>query len=168
MKKNARVVLMGTTTFPPMNVSHVTKRRSAALQKVVQTVLHHEPSMLYVCPTRGVNLQILPLLLIYEIPIALIFPSQHFLVNLTQEEKMILEAACSKATKIIILDDTPSTPMTWASEWHKATKQGIDSSDWVMLVKDEDDDNYGFDELLFKFEGCTKPVLAVDLAEEMA
>ena len=165
LKKGAKVALLGENYFPPMSNSHVTKRRSKSLQKVLGAIVHYEPSVIYVCPTKGVNINLLPLLLMNEIPFRLVFPSTHFFSNLDSEEKLILEEASNVADKIIILSQEPSNPLKWSQDWYEASKKVVDNSDWVMVVHTPTEANMGFEDLMLKFENNPKPVLAIGLGQ---
>ena len=68
-------------------------------------IIHHQPSVIYVCPTKGVNINILPLLMINKLKFVIIMPSKAFFTTLTAEEKYILDAGCQVADKIIILSN---------------------------------------------------------------
>jgi hypothetical protein len=165
LKKGAKVALLGENYFPPMSTSHVSLRRGKSLRKIMNAIIHYEPSVVYVCPTKGVNINLLPLLLMHEIKIRLVFPSKHFFSNLGGDEKGILDAACAKADKIIILSDEKCDIRKWADDWYKASKRTIDSSDWVMLIHTPEFANSAFDDLVLKFEKNPKPVLAIGLGQ---
>ena len=166
LKKGAKIALLGENYFPPMSNSHISKRRGKCLGKVMAAVAHYEPSVVYVCPTKGVNINLIPLFLLQGIPIRLVFPSRSFFSNLNDEEKTIMDAACTNAEKIIILSGKECDVMNWSEDWFKATKKVVDNSDWVMLVHHPDVINDAFDDLVLKFERNPKPVLAVALGTE--
>ena len=166
MKKGAKIALLGENYFPPVNTSHMTKRREKGLNKIMNAVLHYEPSVVYVCPTKGVNINLVPLLLLNSIKLRLVFPSKHFFANLNEDEKYILEMAAGHADKIIILSDKKCDPLNWANEWYKATERVIANSDWVMIVHNQQIANVAFEELLNRFDQNPKPVLAVGIGEE--
>jgi hypothetical protein len=165
-KKGAKMALLGENYFPPMSNSHVTYRRGKSLQKIMSAILHHSPSVVYICPTKGVNINILPLLLMNNVKIRIIMPSKAFFTTLNAEEKVILDAACQSADKIIILSEKKSDPLRFAEDWYQASRRAIKSSDWVLLAHSTHTDDKGFDELVMRFEKNPKPVLAVDFGEE--
>lgn len=167
IKKGKRVALLGENYFPPMNESHISMRRGSALQKAFGALIEHEPSMIYLCPTRGVNINLLPLIALNNMPFVLIFPSKHFLSTLNPGEKVILEVATDQAERIVILSEEKSNPMRWGKDWYAGTKRAIDSSDWVMLVHTPENDNLAFEDLVLKFRKNPKPVLAVGIGEEV-
>ena len=166
IKKGCRVALLGENYFPAINDSHISKRRGNALQKSFGALLEHQPSLVYLCPTRGVNINLLPLLTINNIPFVLIFPCKHFLATLTASEKFVLDAATDKAQRIVILSEEKSSPLQWEEDWYKGTKRAVDSSDWVMVVHSPGYENIAFADLMYKFKKSTKPVLAVAIGEE--
>ena len=121
---------------------------------------------MYICPTRGVNINLIPLIMMNNIPFRLVFPSKSFFSTLTEDEKCILDAACSVADKVIILSQHQSDPLRWSDDWFRASKKVVDNSDWVLVASNVEDVTEGFSGLLEKFEGNLKPVLAVDFGEE--
>ena len=165
-KKGAKMALLGENYFPPMSNSHVTYRRGKSLQKIMSAILHHSPSVVYICPTKGVNINILPLLLMNNVKIRIIMPSKAFFTTLNAEEKVILDAACQSADKIIILSEKKSDPLRFAEDWYQASNRAIKNSDWVLIAHSADTDDKGFEDLLTRFEKNPKPVLAVDFGEE--
>lgn len=166
LKKGAKIALLGENYFPPMNNSHVSKTRAKALEKIMNVILHYEPSVIYVCPTRGVNINLLPALLLHNIRVKLVFPSKHFFATLNEDEKLILEIATGKADKVIILSDAKSDPLRWAEDWYEATKKVVDNSDWVLIAHDRIALNEAFNDLVLRFDNNTKPVLSVGFGEE--
>lgn len=167
LKKGAKIALLGENYFPPVNNSHTSQRRGKALEKIMNAILHYQPSVIYVCPTRGVNINLLPLLLLNNIPLKLVFPSKHFFATLNEEEKLILKVASGKADKVIILSNTKSDPMRWAEDWYKATKKVVDNSDWVLIAHDIEGANEPFNDLILRFDKNPKPVLSVGFGEEV-
>lgn len=165
-KKGGKVALLGENYFPPTNNSHMSIRRGKGLQKIMGTILHHKPSVMYICPTKGVNINLIPLIISYNIPLRLVFPSKSFFCTLTAEEKSILDAACSVADKVIILSQHRSDPLQWAEDWFTASKKAVDNSDWVLVASNLEEVTESFSGLLERFKGNTKPVLAVDFGEE--
>lgn len=166
MKKNAKMALLGENYFPPMNNSHISNARGHGLQKVMGAILSHQPSVIYICPTRGVNINILPLIMMNEIPFRLVFPSKSFFSILHEDEKCILDAACSRADKVIILSERTCDPLKWADDWFKASEKAVDNSDWVLIASNNVEVTESFGDLLKKFEGNPTPVLAVDFGVE--
>ena len=158
--------MLGENYFPPVNSSHMSRRRGDGLNKIISAILHYQPSVVYVCPTKGVNINLIPLLLINNIKIRLVMPSKHFFTNLTSEEKFILEAASCKADKIIILSEKKCSPLDWENDWFTASERAVANSDWVMIVHDKERENTAFNDLIMKFEKNPKPVLAVEIGEE--
>jgi hypothetical protein len=161
-KKGARIALLGENYFPPMNNSHVTQRRGTGLRKLMEAIIHHEPSVIYICPTKGVNINLLPLLMLNDIPFRLVFPSKSFFCTLTEDEKCILDVACGKADKVIVLSQHRCDPLRWSEDWFEASKKVVDNSDWVLVASNVEEITESFSSLLEKFEGNPKPVLAVD------
>ncbi len=166
MKKNARVALLGENYFPPMNNSHISNARGHGLQKVMGAIISHQPSVIYICPTRGVNINLLPLIMMNDIPFRLVFPSKSFFSTLTEEEKCILDIGCSKADKVIILSQDKCNPLDWSNDWYKASAKVVNNSDWVLIASNSDSVTESFTDLLDKFTGNPKPVLAVDFGVE--
>ena len=166
MKKNAKVALLGENYFPPMNNSHISNARGYGIQKVMNVLLDYQPSVIYICPTKGVNINLLPLIMLNEIPFRLVFPSKSFFSTLTEDEKCILDIACNKADKVIILSQHKCNPLTWSNDWFKASKKVINNSDWVLIASNCGEVTESFTDLLLKFEGNTTPVLAVDFGVE--
>lgn len=166
MKKNARIALLGENYFPPMNQSYISNARGHGLQKVMEAILTHQPSVIYICPTRGVNINLLPLIMSNEIPFRLVFPSKSFFTTLQEDEKCILDMACERADKVIILSQHKCNPLRWADDWYKASKKAVNNSDWVLIASNYGEVTEGFADLLYKFEGNSKPVLAVDFGVE--
>jgi hypothetical protein len=166
MKKNARVALLGENYFPPMNNSHISNARGHGLQKVMDAIIRYQPSVMYICPTRGVNINLLPLIMINEIPFRLVFPSKSFFSTLTEEEKCILDVACAKADKVIILSQHKADPLGWSRDWYKASEKVVSNSDWVLIASNCESVTESFADLLEKFTGNPKPVLAVDFGVE--
>ena len=164
-KKGAKVALVGENYFPPSNDSHMTLRRGTALQKIMEAILHHKPSVLYICPTKGVNINMLPLIVMNRLKFRLIFPTKSFFTTLTSEEKCILDIACDKADKVIILSEKTSNPLSWADDWFKGSEKAVNNSDWALIAHDFENTTEGFTTMLQKFEGNSKPVLAVDFGE---
>jgi len=165
LKKGAKVALVGENYFPPMNKSHITMRRGKGLDKIMSAIVHYQPSVMYVCPTKGVNINLLPLLVLNNIPIRLVLPSRHFCATLTKEERTILDIASEAADKIIILSEKTSSPSNFSSDWYKGTRRVIANSDWVMVAHDTESEDRGFSDLMLKFDKNPKPVLAVDFGE---
>lgn len=161
IKKGARVALLGENYFPPMNDSHTTLRRGEALQKVMGAILHHQPSVIYLCPTKGVNINLLPLIVMNNIPVRLVFPSKHFFTTLNREDKCVLDMASSVADKIIILNEHKSDPLRWTDDWYEATKKAVDNSDFVIIAHSTGEGNESFDDLILRFKNNPKPVVAV-------
>ena len=159
------MALLGENNFPPCNKSHMTFRRAQALEKIGSAVLQYLPSVIYVCPTRGVNINLIPLLMLNNIKIKIIIPSQNFFSTLSGEEKIILDAACSYADKIIFLSQEPADPLNFADDWYRATERAVKSSDWVLIAHNTDEDNVGFEDLVIRFDRNPKPVLGVDFGE---
>ncbi len=166
MKKGAKVALLGENYFPPLSESHMSNRRGRAIERVMSAIFKYKPSVVYVCPTKGVNINILPMLLLNNIRFRLVFPSRHFFSLLNGDEKLILEAASQKADKLIILSEEKCDPMRWSDDWYKGTKKAIDNADWVMIVHNSFCEDKGFNDLVLKFNENPKPCLAVALDEE--
>tara|TARA_R110000765_G_scaffold214988_1_gene319870 strand:- start:160 stop:672 length:513 start_codon:yes stop_codon:yes gene_type:complete len=166
LKKGAKVALVGENYFPPMSKSHTSMRRGRGLERIMSAIVHYQPSVMYVCPTKGVNINLLPFLILNNIPIRLVLPSKHFCATLTRDEKDILDLATSHADKIIILSSKKASPLDFNAHWFQATSRVIESSDWVMVAHQKEGDDRGFEELLNKFDKNPKPVLAVDFGEE--
>lgn len=166
LKKGAKVALLGENYFPAMNNSHITQRRGKALEKIMGAILHHQPAVVYLCPTRGVNINLLPLLMLNNIPVKLVFPSKHFFGTLSEEEKLILEVASNAADKVIILSENKCDPLRWNEDWYVATKKAIDNSDWVLIAHDREGASEAFNDLVLRFDKNPKPVLAVGFGEE--
>ena len=168
--------MLGENYFPPVNNSHMSRRRGQGLNTIMNSILHYKPSVVYVCPTRGVNINLLPLLMMNNIKLRLVMPSKHFFTNLTEEEKInyfhdlkmeiILDAAASNADKIIILSQKKCHPLDWENHWYEASKRAVENSDWVIIVHDRERYNDAFDNLIMQFKENTKPVLAIGLGEE--
>lgn len=159
------MALLGENYFPPMSNSHITYRRGRSIEKIMSAILHHSPSVVYICPTKGVNINMLPLLLLNDITIRLIMPSRAFFSNLNAEEKIILDHACQLADKIIILSQEKSDPLRFAHDWYTASARAIKNSDWVLIAHSKGGCNRGFEELVLKFDENPTPVLAVDFGE---
>jgi hypothetical protein len=166
IKKNARVALLGENYFPPMNNSHISNARGVGLHIVMDAILKNRPSVMYICPTKGVNINLLPLIMLNEIPFRLVFPSKQFFATLTEDEKCILDLACSHADKVIILSQHKSDPLTWSQDWLTASKKVVENSDWVLIASNTGEITESFSSLLSKFNGSSKPVLAVDFGLE--
>mgnify|MGYP003148751264 CR=1 FL=1 len=143
----------------------MTKRRADGLNKIMNAILHYKPSVVYVCPTKGVNINLVPLLLLSNITVRLVFPSKHFFSNLNEEEKHLLEMASASADKIIILSEKKCDPLNWTNDWYKATARVVENSDWVMIVHNKQEINDAFEDLLMQFNKNPKPVLAVEIGE---
>ena len=160
------MALLGENYFPPMNNSHISKTRRNGLHRIMEAILHYQPSVMYICPTKGVNINLVPLIMMSDIPFRLVFPSKAFFTTLTEDEKVILDMACAEADKVIILSQHNCDPLRWADDWYTASKKAIDNSDWVLIAHNEDNVTESFASLLEKFEENTKPVLAVDFGLE--
>lgn len=160
-KKGAKVALLGENYFPPLNDSHTTLRRGEALHRVMGAILKQEPAVIYLCPTKGVNINILPLILLNRIPFRLVIPSKHFFSTLSADDKGILDLASAAADKIIILDDTKCDPLRWVEDWYQASKKVVDNSDLVIIAHNSGEVTEAFDELVYKFKDNPTPVLAV-------
>ena len=119
------MALLGENYFPPMNNSHTSHRRGKGLEKIMGAILYHQPSVMYICPTRGVNINLIPLIMMNNIPFRLVFPSKSFFSTLTEDEKCILDAACSVADKVIILSQHQSDPLRWSDDWFRASKKVV-------------------------------------------
>ena len=132
----------------------------------MDAILKNRPSVMYICPTKGVNINLLPLIMLNEIPFRLVFPSKQFFTTLTEDEKCILDLACSHADKVIILSQHKSDPLTWSQDWLTASKKVVENSDWVLIASNTGDITESFSSLLSKFDGNPKPVLAVDFGLE--
>tara|TARA_R110000796_G_scaffold65569_2_gene151438 strand:+ start:485 stop:1006 length:522 start_codon:yes stop_codon:yes gene_type:complete len=165
-KKGGKVALLGENYFPPMNNSHMSNRRGKGLQRIMEAIIHYKPSVMYICPTKGVNINLLPLLLVNGIPVRLVFPSKSFFSTLNEDEKCILDMACHKADKVIILSQHKCDPLRWSDDWYRASKKVVENSDWVLVAHNMEDVTESFSSLLEKFDGNPKPVLAIDFGEE--
>tara|TARA_R110001583_G_scaffold102694_1_gene249315 strand:+ start:143 stop:664 length:522 start_codon:yes stop_codon:yes gene_type:complete len=166
IKKNARVALLGENYFPPMNNSHISNARGVGLERVMRAILLHQPAVIYICPTKGVNINLLPLIMLNEIPFRLVFPSKSFFSTLNEDEKCILDLACNHADKVIILSEHKCDPLRWSQDWFTASKKVVENSDWVLIASNTEDITESFSSLLSKFEGDPTPVLAVDFGLE--
>ena len=160
------MALLGENYFPPMNNSHISKRRGWGLQRIMEAIIHYQPAVMYICPTKGVNINLIPLIMLHDIPFRLVFPSKHFFSTLNEDEKSILDCACANADKVIILSQHKCDPLRWSDDWYTASKKAVDNSDWVMIAHNMEDVTESFSSLLERFEGNSKPVLAVDFGEE--
>ncbi len=160
------MALIGENYFPPSSKSHMSFRRAKALEKIASAVLKHRPSVIYVCPTKGVNINLLPIIMLNNIKIKIVIPSQNFFATLSEEEKIILEAACSYADKIIFLSEEQVDPLGFADDWYRASERAVKSSDWVLVAHSAEDANESFDDLMIRFDKNPKPVLVVDFGEE--
>jgi hypothetical protein len=156
------MALIGDGTFPKF----AGKERYNKMKTIATQVVLHSPSVIYLCPTKGVNINIVPFLIGHEMKFRLILPSRNFFSSLDAKEKKIFKAAAAKADKIIILDESECQPLRWFSDWEAASKKAVDNSDWVMLVHNSTQSSAGFGELLSSFKGETKPVVAVGLEPE--
>ena len=107
----------------------------------------------------------LPLIVMNRLKFRLIFPTKSFFTTLTSEEKCILDIACDKADKVIILSEKTSNPLSWADDWFKGSEKAVNNSDWTLIAHDFENTTEGFTTMLQKFEGNSKPVLAVDFGE---
>jgi len=132
----------------------------------MEAIIHHQPAVMYICPTRGVNINLIPLIMMNNIPFRLVFPSKSFFSTLNEDEKCILDVACSKADKVIILSEDRCDPLSWYEDWFKASKKAVDNSDWVLIAHNLEEITESFSNLLERFEGNAKPVLAVDFGGE--
>ena len=153
--------MLGENYFPPMNESHVSSRRGKGLQVVMEAILKHRPSVIYLCPTKGVNINLLPLIMMNNIPIRLVFPSKHFFTTLSAEDKIILDFASNTADKIIMLGEEKCDPLRWSEDWYHASKKVVDNSDFVILVHNNGETTEAFEDLVSRFQDNPKPVLAV-------
>ncbi len=160
------MALLGENYFPPMSNSHVTYRRGRGLEKIMSAILHYSPSVVYICPTKGVNINILPMLMMNNIKIRLIMPSKAFFTNLSADEKVILDHSCQIADKIIILSQETADPLRFANDWYIASARAVKNSDWVLIAHSEGVDDRGFGDLVGRFENSSKPVVAVDFGVE--
>jgi len=158
--------LLGHNYFPPQNKSHTSYNRGKSLHRVMSAIIENEPSVIYLCPTKGVNINLLPLLIINNITFRIVIPSKHFFSNLNGDEKKILDAASAVADKVIILSDQECEVLRWAEDWYHATQRVIGNSDWVLIARNGDEDTESFDDLVCRFKNNTKPVLAVELGME--
>jgi len=158
--------LIGENYFPPVNDSHMSRQRHNALQNCLGAIIENKPSVIYICPTRGVNINILPLLMINKFKFVLVIPSKKFFTLLTKDEKRILDAASSLAEKIIILDESVANPLDWRKHWVEGTRKVINNSDWVMLVHNRYEGNEAFEDLCLEFEGDPTPILEVGWGQE--
>ena len=92
--------------------------------------------------------------------------SKKFFTLLTKDEKAILDSASALAEKIIILETKTSNPLDWNKDLIAGTKRVIDSSDWVMIAHNQNEENEAFADLCLQFEGDPTPVLEVGFGQE--
>ena len=144
----------------------MTHRRGKALEMIASPIFRYKPSVVYVCPTKGVNINLIPLLMMNNIKLRIVMPSKHFFTTLTEEEKLILDAACAYADKIIILNQSKTDPLRFAEDWYLATEKAVTNSDWVLVAHCASEENESFDDLMIRFDNNPKPVVAVDFGEE--
>ena len=158
--------LLGENQFPQMASTHLSAKRHYALQQCFGAIVQNKPSVIYICPTKGVNINILPLLIMNKYKFVLVIPSKKFFTLLNKDEKSILDAASSVADKIIILDTKTANPLDWNSHWVEGTRRVIESSDWVMIAHNQYEDNEAFADLCVNFEGDPTPILEVGIGQE--
>ena len=158
--------LIGENYFPPMSDSHLSIQRHHALQQCFKTISLNKPSVIYICPTKGVNINLLPLLMINDYKFVLVYPSRKFFGLLNKDEKRILDAASAVADKIIVLSTKETSPLNWRREWVEGTRKVIDNSDWVMLAHNQFEDNESFIDLCLEFEGDPTPIVEVGFGLE--
>ena len=120
--------LLGENQFPPMLNTHLSIKRHYALQQCFGAIAQNKPSLIYICPTKGVNINILPLLIINKMKFVLVIPSKKFFTLLNKDEKAILDAASSCAEKIVILETKTSNPLDWNKDLIAGTKRVIERS----------------------------------------
>ena len=166
VRENTKMGLLGENQFPPMVNSHLSTKRHYALSQCFGAIAQNKPSVIYICPTKGVNINILPLIIINKIKFVLVIPSKKFFTLLTKDEKAILDSASALAEKIIILETKTSNPLDWNKDLIAGTKRVIDSSDWVMIAHDQFGENEAFADLCQEFEGDPTPVLEVGFGQE--
>ena len=166
VRANTKMGLLGENQFPPMLNTHLSIKRHYALQQCFGAIAQNKPSLIYICPTKGVNINILPLLIINKMKFVLVIPSKKFFTLLNKDEKAILDAASSCAEKIVILETKTSNPLDWNKDLRAGTKRVIDSSDWVMIAHDQFGGNEAFADLCLEFEGDPTPVLEVGFGQE--
>lgn len=158
--------LLGENQFPPMSETHLSAKRHFALSQCFGAIAQNKPSVIYICPTKGVNINILPLIIINKMKFILVIPSKKFFTLLSKEEKAILKSASRLAEKIIILETKTSNPLDWNKDLIAGTKRVVDSSDWVMIAHNQYEDNEAFADLCSEFEGDPTPVLEVGFGRE--
>jgi len=161
IRKNKRMALIGDANFPNYASSEA---KLGKMRMIAATLLKHSPSVIYLCPTKGVNLGLIPFFVINELKFRIVIPSKNFFSCLTKEDKKLFEVAAATADKIIVLDENECEPLRWFSDWEKANKKAIENSDWVMLVHNNEESSEGFAELIQTFKGNNKPVVAIDLS----
>jgi len=166
VRANTKMGLLGENQFPPMLSTHLSIKRHYALSQCFGAIAQNKPSLIYICPTKGVNINILPLLIINKIKFILVIPSKKFFTLLTKDEKAILDTASSIAEKIIILETKTANPLDWNKALIAGTKRVIDSSDWVMIAHDQFGENEAFADLCQEFQGDPTPVLEVGFGQE--
>ena len=166
VRENTKMGLLGENHFPPLNDTHLSNRRHFALQQLFGAIVKNKPSVIYICPTKGVNINILPLIMINNIKFILVIPSKKFFTLLNKEEKSILDAASSSADKILILDTEDASPIDWSSHLIEGTRKVIESSDWVMIAHNQYQENEAFADLMLNFEGDPTPILEVGIGQE--
>ena len=166
VRENTKMGLLGENQFPPMVNSHLSTKRHYALSQCFGAIAQNKPSVIYICPTKGVNINILPLIIINKIKFELVIPSKKFFTLLTKDEKAILDSASALAEKIIILETKTSNPLDWNKDLIAGTKRVIDSSDWVMIAHNQNEENEAFADLCLQFEGDPTPVLEVGFGQE--
>jgi len=163
IRKNKKMALIGDASFPKYASF---EKKLSKMQLVVATLVKHSPSVIYLCHTRGINLELIPFFIFNNMKFRIVIPSKNFFSSMTKQDKESFSAAVAKADKIIILDEEECDPLRWFSDWERANKKVVDNSDWVMLVHNNEESSKGFGELIQTFKGNDKPVVAIDLNSE--
>jgi hypothetical protein len=157
--KDKKMALVGDAVFPQTR----SRQRMVQTRAIAKSIIRYSPSVVYLCPTKGVNLSLVPFLVANHIPFVYIIPSKNFFCTLTPREKKVFEVGAKKAQRVIRIDDAECLPLRWFSDWEAASHRAVDSSDWVLMVHNQEETSEGFYKLLGTFVGSKKPTLALDL-----
>jgi hypothetical protein len=162
-ERDSKVAIIGDLIFPPVNKSHVTRRRQIAYKRIFDVIKKYKPSMVYLCPTKGVNINLLPPITKTGTPYSLIIPQKHFCNGGDIEFRRVLDYSLLKAHKIILLNEHKECgPLDWFNAWCTATKKAISNADWVLVIRSEEV-SPGFVDLMEELRGTEKATLEVNL-----
>jgi len=129
--KNEIVGLFGDFTFPRSGAGYDNNKKRNATQSIINILNTIKPKLVYLIPSKGVNLYCTFALSLLNIPYILVTPHNKYYLSLSAKDRKRLIFACKNSKTLIALSDGGEAGK-FSSKMHEAVEY-ISNSSGVML-----------------------------------